>query len=290
MTRLAILGASESPYVQRLLVAAEQHAGVSRVVCLSFPDLASRIGDAFAEELEFEHLLVRTMPIGSLEQVIFRMDCLQRWQDQGVRVVNSPKTLEISIDKWLTLHRLHLADIPVPDTIACQTREDALDAFEQLGRDVVVKPLFGGEGRGLLRVCEYDMAWRVFSNLEQLRSVIYVQRFVPHAGSDIRVLFVGEKVFSVRRVAPAESWRTNVSQGAQVVPYELTQRELALAADAKEAVRGTVVGVDLLPGQDGITRVLEVNAVPGWRGLERALEVDIASEIIDYCCQAQNDA
>ena len=70
------------------------------------------------------------------------MDCLQRLADLGVQILNSPKSLETCIDKWLTLHRLELADLPIPPTIACQTREQAMAAFEALEKDVVVKPLF----------------------------------------------------------------------------------------------------------------------------------------------------
>ncbi|MCA9134501.1 MAG: hypothetical protein KDA45_15130, partial [Planctomycetales bacterium] len=105
-------------------------------------------------------LLVRSMPIGSLEQVIFRMDCLQTWQSRGLRIVNPPRSLEIAIDKWLCLQRLSEAEIAVPPTICCQTRSAAMEALQALGGDVLVKPLFGGEGRGILRVNDKDLAWR----------------------------------------------------------------------------------------------------------------------------------
>jgi ribosomal protein S6--L-glutamate ligase len=118
------------------------------------------------------------MPLGSLEQVIFRMDCLQVWQSLGAEVINSPRCLETSIDKWLTLHRLVKAGILVPPTVACQTRDQALSAFEELGRDVLVKPLFGGEGRGIIRLQDRDLAWRTFSTLQQLGQVLYVQPMI----------------------------------------------------------------------------------------------------------------
>lgn len=99
-------------------------------------------------------VLVRTMPPGSLEQVVARMDMLAGLEACGVRVINSPRALECAVDKYLTTQRLALAGIPVPATIVCENSDTALEAFERLGRDVVVKPLFGAEGRGIMRVSD----------------------------------------------------------------------------------------------------------------------------------------
>src|SRR5438874_1407099 len=50
--------------------------------------------------------IVRTMPPGSLEQVVFRMDVLHRLQAAGVAVLNSPASLETCIDKYLATSKL----------------------------------------------------------------------------------------------------------------------------------------------------------------------------------------
>jgi tetrahydromethanopterin:alpha-L-glutamate ligase len=231
---------------------------------------------------QLDALLVRSMPLGSLEQVIFRMDALQVLESLGVPVINPPRALEIAIDKWLTLHRLQQAGVPTPATVACQTRSAALEAFELFGGDVVVKPLFGGEGRGLLRVDDQDLAWRVFSTLEQLRSVLYVQPFLPNFGYDIRVLLVGDEMLSVKRIAPAGMWRTNISQGSTAQPHALTESERRLAESAAAAVGGSFLGVDLLPTRSGECVVLEVNAVPGWSGTQSALGVDVADLLLAH--------
>ena len=106
---LGILGVEDSPYVQELERAANNETDV-QVSKLRYADLRSSTNDAESGH-ELDALLVRSMPLGSLEQVIFRMDCLQRMADQGVRVINSPKTLETAIDKWLTVHRLEQAGL-----------------------------------------------------------------------------------------------------------------------------------------------------------------------------------
>ncbi len=230
----------------------------------------------------FRGLLVRSMPLGSLEQVIFRMDCLHAWQAEGVPVINSPHCLETSIDKWLTLHRLHRAGVPVPLTIVCQNRQQALVAFEHLGEDVLVKPLFGGEGRGIVRLTDRDLAWRTFSTLHQLGHVLYLQQFIPNLGYDIRVLVIGKRMLSIRRYAPEDDYRTNISQGGRAEPHQLNELERDLAERSAAAVGGEMVGIDLLPARDGNVYVLEVNAVPGWRGLAKCLNMDVARLAIEH--------
>lgn len=233
----------------------------------------------------WDAIVVRSMPIGSLEQVIFRMDALQVWQAQGIPIVNSPRCLETAIDKWLTLHRLHLSGIKVPSTIACQDRHQAMEAFELLGQDVLVKPLFGGEGRGILRLQSRDLAWRTFSTIQQLGSVLYVQQFVPHFGYDVRVLVIGKEFMSIRRRAAEGEYRTNISQGGQAELHTLTDGQREMALRCAEAVQGDVVGVDLLPAQDGYCYALEVNAVPGWKAVAACCKVDVAQKIVQYSAQ-----
>ena len=124
------------------------------------------------------------------------------------------------------------------------------------------------------------MAWRMFGTLQQLGQVIYVQQFIEHFGYDIRVLCVGEKLYAIRRVAADGQWRTNISQGSQAEPMQLTSAMEELAVRSRDAVGGTLLGVDLLPARDGRLFILEVNAVPGWKGVAQALQVDIAKEFL----------
>src|SRR5690606_11612665 len=105
----------------------------------------------------------------------------------------------------------------VPETHVCQTWQDAVAAFEQLGPSVVVKPIFGGEGRGIMRVDDPDLGHRVFKTLQQMGQIIYLQRFVPHPGYDLRVMVLGEQMWGMRR-SSADNWRTNLSRGATATP------------------------------------------------------------------------
>ena len=150
-------------------------------------------------------MIVRTMPPGSLEQVVYRMDALWRLEAAGVTVLNPPKAVECAVDKYLALVRLEAAGLTVPPTIVCENAEAALEAFDRLGGDVVVKPIFGSEGRGIVRVSDPDLALRTFRTLERIESVLYVQRFIENEGFDVRVLVLDGHVLGGD--AAAGQWR-----------------------------------------------------------------------------------
>ncbi len=228
----------------------------------------------------FDLLLVRTMPPGSLEQVVYRMDVLGRLAAAGTRVINSPKSLECAVDKYLTTAKLHEAGLPVPETIVCEHEDDALAAFEQLGGDVVVKPLFGAEGRGIVRVSDPDLAHRTFRTLMRLNAVLYLQRFIDHEGFDVRVLVLdGQPLGAIRRRSPND-FRTNVSRNAVAERHAATSREIDFALRAASVTGAFIAGVDLLYDRAGNCYVIEVNAVPGWQAFAKTTGIDVADKLL----------
>jgi ribosomal protein S6--L-glutamate ligase len=230
----------------------------------------------------FDAVLVRTMPPGSLEQVVFRMDLLHRVQARGVAVLNPPRAIETCVDKYLATAQLEAAGLRVPPTIVCQHADAALEAFETLGGDVVVKPLFGSEGRGMVRVSDGELAWRTFRTLERTQSVLYLQQFIRHPGWDLRVFVLGGRVLTAMRRHARGDWRTNVAQGGSGEVVRLGAEEESVALRAAATLGAAVAGVDLLPGPHGEWYVLEVNAVPGWRALAPVTGIDVAASIVAY--------
>ena len=283
--RLGVLVSPESWYFRDLQRAAKPHV---QLQALSFTQLTAGLAETpwiattpAGPLHQFDAVLVRTMPPGSLEQIVFRMDALHRLAAGGTPVFNPPRCLEMSVDKYLTSSLLHAAGLPTPDTIVCQTVEHAMTAFEELGGDVVLKPLFGSEGRGITRLNDEAVAWRVFKSLSSIGAVLYLQRFIPHPGWDLRLLVIGDQILAMRRRNPFD-WRTNVSRGATGEVVQPDAQQLELAQRAAQAVQASFVGVDLLQGDDGRTYVLEVNAVPGWRELARCLQCDVSAMILTW--------
>ena len=292
--KIPILSSRSGWHTDQLLraLAERGHEGV----LLQYDSLVARLGARYGLGADGEELLrapavlARIIPNGSLEQLIYRVDALHWLEEQGVVVMNSPRTIERSVDKFYTSAILQRAGLATPETVVCERTDDAMDAFRAMG-DVIVKPLFGSMGLGMVRVSDEDSAWRVFRALEAIRGVYYLQRAVKqgheregregHEGRDVRAFVIGDRVIgAIERSAPG--WRTNVARGGRARAIELAPEWCAMALCAARAVGAEYAGVDLLPAEDGTVYVLEVNGIPGWRGLQEATSIDVAAAIVDH--------
>ncbi len=231
-------------------------------------------------------VIVRGMPAGRLEEVILRMDLLGRLAERGTPVINSPRALETAIDKYLSLARLAAAGIRVPRTIVSQDPDGIRHAWESLGGDAVVKPLFGSCGRGIERVDSEALLLPLLAAAAAAPegAATYLQEFIPHPGWDARILLVGEEAFALRRRS-ATDWRTNLARGATGEPFTPPAAWLDLARQTAALLGVEVAGVDLLPDAAGEPLVLEVNAVPGWRGLAAATGLDPTLAVVRWAEQ-----
>ncbi len=298
--KIPILSSRTGWHTSELLRALAQrgHEGVT----LKYESLVARLGDrqelqaAGEALLDAPAVLARIIPNGSLEQIIYRVDALHWLEDAGVCVLNSPRSIERTVDKFYTSSILQRAGLPTPETVVCDSFDHAMDAFRAMG-DVVVKPLFGSMGLGMVRVSDEESAWRVFRALEAIRGVYYVQRAVGRTGTagarDVRAFVVGDRVLgAIERRAPAGGWRTNVARGGMARAFELPSEWCAMALRAARAVGAEYAGVDLLPGtgtgtgDDETVYVLEVNGIPGWRGFQEATSIDVATAIVDHLLDA----
>ncbi|MDV6033779.1 MAG: ATP-grasp domain-containing protein [Phycisphaera sp. RhM] len=194
-------------------------------------------------------------------------------------IVNPPRALEWSIDKFACLARLAGAGWPTPSTRVVQSRREAMQAFEELGGDCVVKPIFGGEGRGVMRIRDVQLAWTSFSTLEQLGAVLQIQSFISPGGRDTRLLVIGEQVFGVRR-HNEHCFRSNVSAGARCQRIEVDGCLKATAKRITELFGLVFASVDLIDNDHGPPLFLEVNAIPGWKGAQRVIDESIAEHVI----------
>jgi RimK family alpha-L-glutamate ligase len=248
----------------------------------SGPAIAGALSSESTPILDADAVLARFIPHGSLEQIIYRMDALHWIERRGVPVMNSPRAIERSVDKFYTTALLQEAGLPTPDTVVCESTAEAMAAVLAMG-DVIVKPIFGSMGHGMVRVSDPDVAFRVLQSLEQIRAVFYVQRAVDHGGRDVRAFVVGGRVLgAIERRVPDGDWRTNVSRGGSARPFELPSAWEQLAVRAAAAVGADYAGVDLLPSREGGVFVLEVNGIPGWQGLQQATGIDVAGAIVEH--------
>ncbi len=223
-------------------------------------------------------VVVRAIAAGSFEQVTLRLGLLRALALSGIPVINPARAIEACVDKSEASFRLRLAGIPTP---AVWVTEDPARAREIVlaeaspARPLVAKPLFGAQGRGIVRVT----GPHELPPAEAVAGVWYLQRLVDRPEPcDYRVFVVdGEPVAAMCR--RGRDWITNVRRGARGEPWRPDAEAAELAVRAA-AVLGTVFcGVDLVRDREGRTWVLEVNSMPAWRELVRASGVDVADRI-----------
>lgn len=224
-------------------------------------------------------VFVRTIPAGSFEAVTKRLGILHALRECGVLVWNDARAVERCVDKSMTSFLLQQAGIPTPPTWTVERQETALQilATALQGGPVVLKPLFGSQGRGLrLLKKEQDLP-----PPEAVAGTYYLQRFIAAADDnfhDYRVFVINGRALAAMSRHNSQ-WITNVKQGGRPC-IVLPDPELhALAVRAAEAVGTSYCGVDIIRTADGAPLVLEVNSMPAWSGLQKVIKLDIAREL-----------
>jgi RimK family alpha-L-glutamate ligase len=225
-------------------------------------------------------VFVRCLAGGSFEAVTVRLGVLHALRDSGVPVINDARAIERCVDKSMTSFLLARAGIRSPATWVTEQRASAHRIVEREAAKgpLVLKPLFGSQGRNLRLIANPDD----LPDPAAVAGVYYLQRFVgiERGGSfrDFRLLvWQGRVIAAMMRHAP--HWITNVKRGGRpvaVVP-DHAMHELALRAAA--AVGADLAGVDILYDADDQPTVLEVNSMPAWSGLQTVTSVNIASVI-----------
>lgn len=251
-------------------------------------DCHFKIGDE-RPNLKLSHLkhlphgvFVRGVPGGSLETVVYYLDILHALEAIGVPVMNNVRAIEKSVDKGMTSFLLAQQGIPTPNTIFSSdlhyVRAKLREALAK-GKQFVLKPLFGSQGKGLQRIRDMN-EWVDYS---AMHGVMYAQEYVDSGrdvGVDFRVFVVaGRVVASMKRTGV--DWISNVAQGAQVESVKLDQDTESLAVDAVRVLDMEYAGVDLIQDTQGKFWVTEVNSVPAWKGLQQTTSISIVNTIVE---------
>lgn len=289
--RIGVLG-SPASWVFREMVRAA--ADVHEMVALQFSQLSAGFDGSgtslfcsseSSERREWldslDAILIRPMPSGSLQQVVFRMNLLQQLSQQHrVVILNPPPTIESSVDKYLCLEKIRGGKIEVPATFLAESAATALLHFRQLAMDTVIKPLFGSGGNGIERVQEIAVASKLFSQKVENGEIIYQQQFIDHGDTDLRLLVIGDRVLGMQRTH-AGHWITNIQQGARASHHTPTPIEIEIARLAAARLGAQIAGVDLMYDRSGRPLVIEVNACPGWQAISNVSDEDISALVLD---------
>ncbi len=258
----------------------------AEAVCVSLRNCGFRTGQGYGlyipgfDDVAPDAAFVRQIAEGSFEQVTMRLGLLHALREIGVPVYNDARAAERCVDKSTTSFLLHRHGVPTPDTWAVESAEQArviVAAEARPGRPLVVKPLFGSQGRGLLLVESADD----LPPAAELGDVFYLQRFVagPTAGwRDWRVFVVGGRAIAAM-IRHGVEWRTNAARGALCEGAAASGPLAELAVAAAGAVGAGYAGVDIIGDAAGRLLVLEVNSMPAWKSLQQVSDTDIAATL-----------
>ena len=227
-------------------------------------------------------VFVRGVAGGQLEEVILRLNILHALEAMNIPVFNTGRAIERTVDKGMTSFLLRQQGLPTMDTWVTGSQEHALQIANECistTGSVVVKPIFGSQGKGVMRVS--DIA--EFERIEPVNGVYYLQAYVRPDGQTYR----DWRVFVIRGVAIAamqrssKHWVTNRAQGAECEPFQPDLDVKKLAEKAAAALNVDYAGVDLMRNSDGDWLVSEVNGIPAWQGLQRTCKVNVAAKLVE---------
>ena len=237
---------------------------------LALPILGSQLPDA---------VHVRTLSAGSFEAVTKRLGVLHALASLGVVVWNDARAIERCVDKSMTSFLLARAGLPTPPTWTMESAEAARALVEREAPrgPLVLKPLFGAQGKGLRLIHGRDE----LPGPEEVAGVYYLQRFQPNGTDDFRDyrLFVLRGRVIAAMMRRASTWITNVKQGGQPFAVARDPEMERLVIAAADAVGAAIAGVDVLVDANGAPTVLEVNSMPAWGGLQKVSRRNIAKAI-----------
>ncbi|MBT5738696.1 MAG: RimK family alpha-L-glutamate ligase [Planctomycetes bacterium] len=251
-------------------------------------------------DLELLRLAVRTtqptllhdgLEVGHLDAVIIRLGARfpglveaagRALEHQRVALLDGVESLLAAQDKMTTLQKLSAAGLPVPQSELVRDLDQLEAAIERVGgAPVVIKPLSGSQGRGVI------LAERASTAVSMMESVLFqsrefiVQQYIECGGQDTRILVIdGQVVAAMQRTAPAGDFRSNLHRGGSAIGIEPSNDMKSLALEASHHMGLRCAGVDLIE-EDGQYLVLEVNGSPGLQGIARTTGVDVASHWID---------
>jgi [lysine-biosynthesis-protein LysW]---L-2-aminoadipate ligase len=210
---------------------------------------------------------------------------LKIFNDAGVPTVNSFQTAQICGDKFLTNQAVVHAGVPTPRALLAFTPETALNAIEQLGYPVVLKPVVGSWGRLVSKINDRQAAEAVIEHRTVLgnyqHSLFYIQEYIEKPGRDIRSFVIGnECICAIYR--SSEHWITNTARGGQASNCPVTPELADISVRAAQSVGGGMVSVDILETQDGQLLVNEINYTMEFRNSIDVTGVNIPGRMIEY--------
>ncbi|MCB9059560.1 MAG: lysine biosynthesis protein LysX [Calditrichae bacterium] len=215
------------------------------------------------------------------------LHALQLFEDSGILCINKSTVASICGSKFETSLMLKQHNVPQPEVRIAFTEKSALEAIEDMGYPVVMKPAVGSWGRLIAKVSTREAAEAILEHKTTLgtyhHSVFYIQQYVEKNGRDIRSFVVGDEcIAAVYRTS--EHWITNTARGAVATNCPISDELAEISKAAAKAVGGGILAIDVFETEGGLM-VNEVNYTMEFKNSIKPTGVNIPEKIVDYVVQ-----
>lgn len=203
----------------------------------------------------------------------------QKLENQGSKLINCLKTVQLCKNKWDCHQHLSAANIPQLETALIKQEEELIN----LKYPLVLKTLYGSKGVGVHLCQNLSEALEHFRNYQKSGYYLLQQDYLQDA-RELRVFTVGEKIRAVVGREKADGdFRANWHRGGSYSnrPNSLSSQDNQTINSVINALNLDYSAIDLIE-EKGEWKVLEVNDSPGLEGIEKVLNLDLATEIIQH--------
>ena len=193
-------------------------------------------------------------------------------------------------NKMLTSLLLKKHGVPTPKTYFSFSSEAAVETLDKEGYPLVIKPIVGSWGRGVILLKDKDTADAIIEVREltdgPLDRIYYLQEAVKRPPRDIRAIVVGDQVVAAMYRTSSGGFKTNIALGGEPVPCEINKDLEDICMKASRAVGGGILGIDVMEDEKRGFVVHEVNNTVEFKGLAKVAKVNIPQEMIEYAVRS----
>ena len=203
-----------------------------------------------------------------------------------IPVINKFQVANVCGNKMFMTLLLKKHNVPTPKTYFSFTSESATENLEKTGYPLVIKPVIGSWGRGVMAIRDKDTMDAICEIRDITDSphdrIYYLQELVNRPPRDIRVITVGDQPVAAMYRKSSGGFKTNVALGAEPELCPLTKEIEDLAVKASKAMGGGILGIDMMEDEKNGLIVHEVNNTVEFKGLSRVAEKNIPKEMVEY--------
>ena len=191
----------------------------------------------YSDFSDIDVLLMRQEPPFNMNYITYT-HLLEHLPD-SLKIINNPASVRNAQEKLLVTFFKDL----MPETIITRDKDAILD-FQEKHNDIVVKPLFGKGGEGIILIKKEDDVSTIISDfLDNELEPIMVQPFLPEVKfGDKRIIILnGEPVGCLNRIPADGEFRSNLGVGGIPVLSELSDNDKKIC----ERIKSTLLDMNL---------------------------------------------